>query len=58
MSFVPYTVIYAKDTYDVDGRNFELAFLVKLVKVVDTSGSLLRDTLDLVEELGELCGTM
>ncbi len=31
---------------DVDGGNLELAILEHLVEVVDTSGGLLRDTLD------------
>lgn len=58
MSFGPNTVKYIKATYDIDGRDSELALLVELVKVVNTSGGLLGDTLDLIEELGELCSTM
>ena len=43
-------------THDVDGGDLQLALLVELVEVVDTGGGLLRDTLDLGEELRELCG--
>jgi len=42
-------------THDVDGRDLELALLVELVKVVNTSGGLLGDTLDIVKEFRELC---
>jgi hypothetical protein len=42
-------------THDVDGGDLELSLLVELVQVVDTGGGLLGDTLDLGEELGELC---
>ena len=43
------------NTHDVDGGDLELALLVELVQVVDTGGGLLGDTLDLGEELRELC---
>lgn len=36
---------------DVDGGNLELALLEHLVQVVDTGGGLLRDTLDLGQQL-------
>ena len=39
---------------DVDGGDLELALLGGTVEVVDTSGGLLRDTVDAVEVLGEL----
>lgn len=41
-------------TYDVDGRDSELALLVKLIEVVNTGGGLLGNTLDVVKELREL----
>lgn len=40
---------------DVDRRDLELALLEELVEVVDTGRGLLGDTLDVLEELGELC---
>lgn len=39
---------------DVDGRNKELALLEHAVKVVDTGGGLLRDTVAALEHLGVL----
>jgi len=36
---------------DIDGGNLEPSFLQHLVQVVHTSGGLLRDALDLVQEL-------
>jgi len=39
---------------DVDGRNAEFAFLVELVKVVNTGGGLLRDTVDACEQEGSV----
>lgn len=39
---------------DVDGGNLELVLLEHLVQVVDTGGGLLRDTLDVGQEMGVL----
>lgn len=39
---------------DVDGGDLQLSFLEHLVEVVDTSGGLLRNTLDSSKELGVL----
>ena len=39
---------------DVDGRNKKLALLEHLVKVVDTGGGLLRDTVAVLQERGVL----
>lgn len=39
---------------DVDSRAPELAVLVELVQVVNTSGSLFRNTTDVLEHLGVL----
>ena len=39
---------------DVDGRDLEFTFTESFVKVMDTSGSLFGDTLDILEVLREL----